>query len=163
MKTFESRPLEVNSVEKRIGKIRVMVVDDHSLFRSSLSEILDDHPDIHVVAQAENGRVAVELYPQVKPDVVIMDLHMPEMSGVQAAQRIHRLDAEAPILVLTVSDADEALADAMEAGASGYLLKSVAPRCVVQSVLQVSSGNVVYPNIWLARTTHTFDEGFSRS
>ena len=122
--------------------IRVLIVDDHQLFRRGVSSLLAGREDIEVVGEANNGAEAVERARELMPDVVLMDIKMPEMDGLAATKQ---LKAEMPyvrIMMLTVSETDEDLFEAIKAGASGYLLKNVDPDHLVASVLQVQRGEV---------------------
>ena len=122
--------------------IRVLIVDDHQLFRRGVSSLLAGREDIEVVGEANNGAEAVERARELMPDVVLMDIKMPELDGLAATKQ---LKAEMPyvrIMMLTVSETDEDLFEAIKAGASGYLLKNVDPDHLVASVLQVQRGEV---------------------
>ena len=117
---------------------RVMVVDDHPVFRAGLCAILDAAPDLTVVAEATTGLEAVELAAETRPDLVLMDLHMPDLGGVEATRRIL---ADAPatrVLVLTMIDQEAALAAALRAGARGYLLKGADRAEVLRAVRAVA-------------------------
>jgi len=125
-----------------VDAIRVLIVDDHQLFRRGVSSLLAGREDIEVVGEANNGAEAVERARELMPDVVLMDIKMPEMDGIAATKQ---LKAEMPyvrIMMLTVSETDEDLFEAIKAGASGYLLKNVDPDHLVASVLQVQRGEV---------------------
>ncbi|OFX13845.1 MAG: DNA-binding response regulator [Armatimonadetes bacterium RBG_19FT_COMBO_69_19] len=122
--------------------MRVLIVDDHQLFRRGVSSLLAGREDIEVVGEANNGAEAVERARELMPDVVLMDIKMPELDGLAATKQ---LKAEMPyvrIMMLTVSETDEDLFEAIKAGASGYLLKNVDPDHLVASVLQVQRGEV---------------------
>lgn len=125
--------------------IRVLIVDDHALFRQGVRSILAQSQNITVLGEAENGQEAVEQFTALSPDVVIMDINMPVMNGLEATRRIKRMDNKARILILTVSDAEEALFDAVKAGASGYVLKTASPGTVLESLKRVSQGEPVIP------------------
>jgi len=107
--------------------IDILVVDDHPIVREGLVAILESQDDFNVVAEGNNGAEAVELYKQHSPDVVMIDLQMPKVDGVQGIQQIRALDVDAKIVVLTAYDTDERILQAVQAGARGYLLKG-APR-----------------------------------
>ena len=122
--------------------IRVLIVDDHQLFRRGVSSLLAGREDIDVVGEASNGAEAIERARELMPDVVLMDIKMPTLDGLAATKQ---LKAEMPyvrIMMLTVSETDEDLFEAIKAGASGYLLKNVDPDHLVASVLQVQRGEV---------------------
>ncbi len=103
--------------------IKVLIVDDHTVVRDGLTAMLGRESDFHVVGEAANGVQAVERSRQLKPDVILMDLRMPELDGVQAMRQIREDDPTVKFLVLTTCDSDEYIFDAIEAGAKGYLLK----------------------------------------
>jgi DNA-binding NarL/FixJ family response regulator len=107
--------------------IKILMADDHPVVRAGIRGMLETQPDFEVVAEAENGQKAIEQVSKVKPDVVLMDLRMPEMDGVEAIGKIKNRHPEIHILVLTTYDTDADIVRAVEAGATGYLLKD-APR-----------------------------------
>jgi two-component system NarL family response regulator len=104
-------------------KIRLLIVDDHAVVRDGLAAIVNRQDDMAVVGEASNGREAVEQWRSLRPDIVLMDLRMPEMSGLTAIEEIRKQDGEALILVLTTYDSDEDVYLAMRAGAKAYVLK----------------------------------------
>jgi two-component system, NarL family, response regulator LiaR len=103
--------------------IRVLICDDQDVVREGLRTILSTVPGIEVVALGENGARAVELFERHKPDIVLMDLNMPGVNGIQATRQIREKHPDAKVLALTTYDADEWVLDAIRAGAAGYLLK----------------------------------------
>ena len=109
---------------KSADKIRVLIVDDHKMVRVGLTALLETEKDIEVIGQAENGREAVEQSERLAPDVVIMDLMMPVMDGVEATRVIHERTPDVRILVLTTFGTSDGIAHALEAGASGAIMKS---------------------------------------
>jgi DNA-binding NarL/FixJ family response regulator len=130
--------------------VRVLVVDDQELVRAGFSMIVDAADDLDVVGEASNGREAVEQARRLHPDVVLMDVRMPEMDGVAATRRIVDSDSgSAPrVLVLTTFDLDEYVVEALRAGASGFLLKDVRPEDLVEGVRAVAAGDaIVAPSV----------------
>jgi DNA-binding NarL/FixJ family response regulator len=125
--------------------IGVLLVDDQQLVRTGFRMILADEEGIEVVGEAANGREAVEVADDLKPDVVVMDIRMPVMDGVEATRRLAtRAGDEGPrILVLTTFDADENVVEALRAGASGFLLKDVHPAEFVQAIRIVAAGEAL--------------------
>ena len=123
--------------------IRVMLVDDHTLFRKGLAELLEQQGAIKVAAIAGNGDEALKLLPEARPDVIIVDLNMPPQGGLALLRRIRADDWRGPVLILTVSDAEEDLANAMRSGAQGYLLKDMEPDDVVDAVQRAVRGETV--------------------
>lgn len=122
------------------SRISVMCVDDHRLVREGLGHIINRQPDMRVVASAGSGEEAVELFKQLSPDVTLMDLQLDGMSGVEAIQEIHRINATAKIVVLTMYQGDEDIYRAVAAGAANYLLKDSLSDELVRVVRQVHAG-----------------------
>lgn len=125
------------------AKIRVMLVDDHTLFRKGLAELLEQRGGIHVAGIAGNGDEALLLLKDIHPDVVITDLRMPPHGGLAFLRQVRAEGWRGPVLVLTVSDAEEDLSSAMNAGAQGYLLKDMEPDDVVDAVQRAVRGETV--------------------
>jgi DNA-binding NarL/FixJ family response regulator len=123
--------------------IRVLIADDESLVRGGLRMILEAHKDIEVAAEAEDGHRAVRLAEQLQPDIVLMDIRMPGLDGLEATRRILAARTGARILVLTTFDLDEYVYEAMRAGASGFLLKSARPQQLVEAVRTVVAGDAL--------------------
>src|SRR5215204_5119493 len=119
---------------------RVLVVDDHSLLRTGVANIINQEPGLEVVAEASNGREAIDAFLIHHPDVVLMDLRMPEMEGVEAVRRIRAIDPQARVIVLTTYDADEDIARALQAGAKAYILKDIAADALVTCIRDVLAG-----------------------
>ena len=124
--------------------ITVAIVDDQALMRDGFTMILDAQPDIEVVGDAENGRLGVELCQRNRPDVVLMDIRMPELDGIEATRLITAIEGcETRVLVLTTLDLDEYVYAAMRAGASGYLLKDTPAKELVAAVRVVAQGDAL--------------------
>jgi DNA-binding NarL/FixJ family response regulator len=120
--------------------ISVLLADDQALVRAGFRLIVELEPDIRVVAEAEDGRQAVELARERRPDVVLMDIRMPTLDGIEATRRLFRAGVETRVLVLTTFDLDEYVYDAMKAGASGFLLKDVPREQLVAGIRIVAGG-----------------------
>jgi len=120
--------------------IRVLIVDDHSVVRRGLAAIIDMEEDAIVVGQAGDGAEAIEVWRSLHPDVVLMDLRMPGVDGVEAIRRIRAEDAEAGIIVLTTFDHDEDIYAGLRAGAKAYLLKDVEPEELFRCIRAVHAG-----------------------
>ncbi len=120
--------------------IRTMIVDDHALFRRGLEMVLDEEPDIELVGQASDGAEAVEKAAESLPDVVLMDIRMPRSSGIEACRAMKEAAPSAKIVILTISDEEEDLFEAIRAGASGYLLKDIPLDEVADTVRAVHGG-----------------------
>ncbi len=123
-------------------KIAVMLVDDQALFREGMVILIDAIDDLTVVGQAGNGREAVDLYAELRPDVVLMDVQMPEMNGVEATRRILAQDPQARVLILTTFDNDEYVLEGMRAGAMGYILKAMSSDELAKAVRVAHRGDV---------------------
>ena len=120
--------------------LRVLVADDRPIFRAGVQGLLKDFPDIRVVAEATTGRQAVELTRRYKPDVVLMDLNMPEMGGIAATRAIKAEQPDITVLALTVSEAEEDVVEMVTAGASAYVLKDVDPERLARSIRDAHAG-----------------------
>lgn len=120
--------------------IRVVVVDDHAVIRAGLQQLLAGTPDIEVVGQAENGREALDVVRRLRPDVVLMDLQMPDVDGVAATRMIMAEQLGVDVLVLTSYSDSERIVAALDAGAVGYLLKDADPDDVLQGIRAVTRG-----------------------
>jgi len=135
-----------------IDRIRLLIVDDHPVVPRGLVAILHEgEPDLEVVGEAEDGKGAVIAWRTLRPTVTIMDLQLPGQTGVAAIQAIRREDPEARILVLTTFDGDADISRALEAGARGYLLKSVRRATLIEAVRAVAAGQRYLPPATAAR------------
>jgi DNA-binding NarL/FixJ family response regulator len=123
--------------------VRVVIADDQALVRGGFRMILDSRPDMEVVGEAEDGRQALELVERHEPDIVLMDVRMPNLDGLEATRRIAASGAPARIIVLTTYDVDEYVFTALRAGASGFLLKDVRPPDLVEAIRVVASGDAL--------------------
>jgi DNA-binding NarL/FixJ family response regulator len=124
-------------------QIRIIIVDDHPVVRDGLKGMLINHPDFDVVGDAGNGQEAVRLARQCAPDVILMDLRMPVMDGVAAISEIKQEKMKSHILVLTTYDSDEDIVRAIEAGATGYLLKDTPRHKIYQAIKSCAQGESV--------------------
>ncbi len=120
--------------------IRILLADDHAILRDGIRALLSDEADLQVVGEAENGRQALEQARALRPDIVIMDIGMPLLSGLEATKHIRRDVPESRVLILTMHQNDEYLAQVLAAGASGYVLKDTAGRELVLAIRQVARG-----------------------
>jgi len=127
------------------NRIRVLSVDDHALLREGIAMIINHQKDMVLVSQATGGKEAIQQYRQYRPDVTLMDLRMPDLSGLDALLAIRAEFPEARIIILTTFEGDIEVRRAIEAGASGYLLKSIPPNELVQVIRQVHSGKKWVP------------------
>jgi DNA-binding NarL/FixJ family response regulator len=118
----------------------VLVVDDHSLVRTGVVNIINHEPDLHVVAEAANGAEALAAYQEHHPDVSLLDLRMPVMDGVEAVRQIRAIDPHARLIVLTTYDTDEDISRALKAGANAYALKDITADALVRCIHDVLAG-----------------------
>ncbi|SDN48059.1 response regulator [Allokutzneria albata] len=125
-------------------QMRVLVVDDHPLFRYGLCAMLSTVPEIEVVGEAATGTAAVSLAASLQPDVVVMDLNMPDFNGVEASRRITHTSPHIGVLVLTMFDDDQSVFAAMRAGARGYLLKGAGEDEIVRAIRAVGQGEAIF-------------------
>jgi len=127
--------------------VRIVVVDDQALFRTGLARLLNEDERIEVVGQAEDGLAALELVGRLKPDVVLMDLKMPNLDGIEATRKILASVPGTKVLILTSFDADTSIIQALKAGAAGYVLKDSQAEGIVSSILAVMSGERVMASV----------------
>jgi len=143
MKPKEQRKKKFTNGKKE--QIRILIADDHSVVREGLVSLVKRKPDMTVVGEASNGREAVDLWKEHRPDVTLLDLRMPELDGVGAIKELRQLDENARIVVLTTFDGDEDIYRAIKAGAKGYLLKDVAREALMESIRKVHAGETCMP------------------
>ncbi|ARZ72102.1 LuxR family transcriptional regulator [Streptomyces albireticuli] len=132
---------------------RVLIVDDHPLFRDGLKAALESAGGAVVVAQAETGSEVPEAVAQHEPDIVVMDLSLPDISGIEATRRLARSHPGLPVLMLTMSDDDSSLLSALQAGARGYIVKGAGSEEVLHAVRTVAAGGAVLGSDIAARLT----------
>lgn len=125
------------------SKIRILIADDHTLLRNGICALLEDEPDMTIVGEASDGREAVRLAGQLKPNVVLMDIAMPLLNGLEATRQIKREHPEINVLVLTMYDNEEYFREMLEVGASGYIIKRAAATEMVTAIRAVYSGEAV--------------------
>ncbi|WP_158942810.1 response regulator transcription factor [Granulicella sp. S190] len=126
-------------------KIRVLIVDDHPLMRVGVAAIIDGQPGMVTVAQAGSGEEALELFETHQPDITLMDLRLPKMSGVETIRAIRQVHAQARFVVLTTYEGDEDIHQALEAGAQGYIIKGMPYESLVQALERVHAGGRFLP------------------
>jgi NarL family two-component system response regulator LiaR len=131
-----------------MGKIKILIADDHAVVRDGTRQILEHEPDMDVVAEAADGSEAIKLAGTAKPDVAIIDIAMPDVDGIEATRQIKSLYPTVAVLILSAYDDDQFVFSLLEAGAAGYLLKSVRGRELIDAVRQVHAGeSVLHPAI----------------
>jgi DNA-binding NarL/FixJ family response regulator len=142
MKATDDKEKPSSTKKKRI---RILIVDDHSVVREGLVSLVKRKSDMVVVGEGSNGREAVDLWKEHRPDVTLLDLRMPVLDGVGAIKEIRELDENAHIVVLTTYDGDEDIYRAIKAGAKAYLLKDTARDALVETVRRVHAGETYLP------------------
>lgn len=131
-----------------MSKIKLLLVDDHAVVRSGLRMLLEARPDMEIVGEAETGLEALQQVQALQPDVVLMDIQMPDMNGIEATQRIKASGVPAAVLALTMHENDQYFFEMLKAGASGYVPKRAAPDELVTAIRTVSRGEVfLYPSL----------------
>jgi len=147
---------------KEQGRIRVLCVDDHPLLREGITAIINSQPDMTLVAEASNGTEAIQKFREYKPDVTLMDLRLPDISGVDSLIAIRTNSPDARIIMLTTFEGDVEAHRALEAGARAYLLKSMPPKDLVDVIRQVHAGKKKIPTeIAASLAEHLSDESLT--
>ncbi len=140
------------------GTIRVLCVDDHPLVRKGIASIIASEPSMKLAGEAGNGREAVDKYKELQPDVVLMDLRMPDMDGVEATRQIRQINPDARIIALTSYDGDQDIYKAIEAGVRGYILKEMVHTKVIDAIRTVHSGKRLMPQEVAERLSEYFPQ-----
>jgi DNA-binding NarL/FixJ family response regulator len=139
--------------------VRVLVADDHPAFRAGLQLMLSSVDGIEVVAEADNGATALQLAGELKPDVVVMDLRMPGLDGIEATRRLVRADPDIGVVVLTMFEDDDSVFAAMRAGARGYLLKGAELPEIVRAITAIAAGDAIFSSAIARRVIEHFSTG----
>lgn len=139
--------------------IRVLIVEDQRIVREGIVALLEDEEQIEIVGEAANGREAIAMYASLRPDVVLMDLQMPEIDGPEATRQIRAADPQARVLVLTTYATDEFIFTALKAGASGYLLKDTSADQLVAAIKAVQRGETQLSPQIASRLVHGISQG----
>lgn len=124
-------------------KIRILLADDHTILRDGIRSLIEDEPDMEVVGEAEDGLSVVKLADSLKPDVILMDLAMPLLNGLEATRQIRKSNPNAKILILTMHENEEYIRQVLANGAMGYILKDAAARELLGAIRSVNKGEVV--------------------
>jgi DNA-binding NarL/FixJ family response regulator len=139
-------------------KIRILLADDHPMFLEGLVSILGASPDFEVVGVAKTGKEVVDLAEQLQPDIVLMDVHMPEQNGIESTRAIIRTSPHISVLILSMLEDDYSIFSAMRAGARGYLLKGARGREIVRAVHAAADGESIFSAAIARRMMHYFGE-----
>lgn len=134
--------------------VRVLLADDHPVYRLGLRALLESVEGVEVVGEAQTGEEAVTAAAGMKPDVVVMDLRMPQLNGIEATKRIVKASPETAVLVLTYSDDDNSVLDAMLAGARGYVLKDAGKDAILRALHDVAGGEMIFGASIASRLPH---------
>ena len=129
-----------DAVAATSGRAGVLLVDDHALFRTGVANIINQEPDLHVVAEASNGLEALHAYERHQPEVTLLDLRMPVMEGVEVVRQIRERDPAARVIVLTTYDTDDEISRALKAGAKAYVLKDISADALIGCIREVLAG-----------------------
>ena len=150
------------STMQHSGVIRILTVDDHQLLREGIAAVLDGQPDMSLVGQAVNGQEAIESFRRLRPDVTLMDLRMPDMTGIEAISAIRAEFPSARIIVLTTYAGDAQAAAALRAGAAGYLLKNLVRKELIETIRAVHAGKRrIPPEIATEIAEHVADDALT--
>ncbi|MCK5430862.1 MAG: response regulator transcription factor, partial [Anaerolineales bacterium] len=129
-------------------KIRLLLVDDHAVVRMGVRMLLDGEPDFDIVGEADSASEAINRIAQLNPEVVLMDIHLPDLSGIEATREIKRIYPETAVIALTIHESEEYFFKMLEAGASGYVPKRAAPEELITAIRAAARGDVyIYPSL----------------
>jgi two-component system response regulator DegU len=128
--------------------VRIAIIDDHQLFREGIKRILETEPTFEIVAEGQDGQEAIDLVDTYKPDVVIMDIHMPNMNGIDATRQLVEKNPELKVIILSIHDEENYVMQALQSGASGYMLKEMDADMLIDAIKVVANGgNYLHPKV----------------
>jgi two-component system, NarL family, response regulator NreC len=128
--------------------IRILLVDDHAIVRSGLRMLLESQPDLLIVGEADNGRAAVQLAQDLQPDIILMDITLPDISGVEATRQLQQAGCRSSVIALTIHEDEQFFFEMLQAGASGYVPKRAAPEDLLGAIRLVYNGEIyIYPQL----------------
>ena len=128
--------------------IRLLLVEDHDVVRTGLRMLLETHPDLQIIGEASNGRELFACVSDLRPDIVLMDISLPDMSGIDATRRLKQIDPDVAVIALTIHEDEQYFFSMLQAGASGYVPKRAAPEDLITAIRSVHDGDVyIYPSL----------------
>lgn len=142
-----------------MSKIKILLAEDHAFVRESLRQYLEKEPDLEVVGEAGDGEQMVSLASTLKPDIIVADVAMPKLNGIEATRRIKASSDPIPILILSAYDIDQYIFSLLEAGADGYLLKDISGQELIDSIHRVSEGDSVLHPVIMRKVMQRFRSG----
>jgi two-component system, NarL family, response regulator NreC len=145
-----------------VNKTRILICDDHTLFVEGLKAMLRNESSLEIVGEARNGRQAVELVRELKPDLLLMDVSMPDMNGFDATRRIHLSDPSVKVLILTMHDEEELVTRCLEAGAAGYIIKDAPASQLLYAIEMVQKGERYLSPVVLKKVLDTYVKNTKR-
>lgn len=135
-------------VKNHKNRIHLLLVDDHEVVRSGLRMLLENQPDLEIIAEASTGRQAIQLAEQLTPDIILMDLTLPDISGIEATRELKKAGCPAKVIALTIHEDEQFFFQMLQAGASGYVPKRAAPEDLLNAIQMVQRGEVyIYPHL----------------
>jgi DNA-binding NarL/FixJ family response regulator len=139
-----------------MSKLKIILADDHAIVREGLRLLVSNQPDMEVIAEADNGRVVLQMCKEINPDIVLMDISMPEMNGAKTTERLKQLYPQIKILILTAHEDKAYLNQLLKAGASGYVLKRTASDDLIYSIRAVAEGGVYIDPVLANKVVNTY-------
>jgi DNA-binding NarL/FixJ family response regulator len=135
---------------------RVLIVDDHSLFRRVVREVLDEHPLLSVIGEAATGSQAIMLARELRPDIVVLDMHLPDSDGITITRQLVQALPESRVVILTIAENDEVIIEAVRSGAFGFLTKDIEPEALARAIVGVADGQIAMSRQMAARALLSF-------